>query len=481
MNHDRKSKGRSQAAPPLGNGRLKPRKPPGDAVSIANQNVERGEDEWGGQEEAHLNEVAERDAEAQAARKARLDKLLAEEEAADEEDDEGDEEEDDEEDVGEADDEGDDDDDEYIQPWTPPQVVPPSAPAIETDADRMEDYIGRLKERRAGAIGRGLVGASTGLPTLNAATGGLQQLTLLVGTTGSGKTSFAAQAVAEALRHDPKLAAVYYAMDDMTEDDLLDQMVCREAGVDHETLVGEQMSQEEKGKVNAALATLREDVQRRMRTLDHFPNKDGRGESGEDIFGFCHRFMRQVGAERVLVVLDMLNDLPHPRASGSWDEEYLPSIRRIEGDPDRWRLEQVVDLRERSLEVCPGGWPILALCKFRKSVPIGKEPEIEDILGSVDLAYKAMRVFFLVPDPEADPEAPVVGVTLAIKKGRHADMVRLPLLFHRSHFRLEEAKGPTEGGKKAGKKAPRPSSAKQATPSAAFDPLAGMPQKKGKP
>jgi len=150
----------------------------------------------------------------------------------------------------------------------------------------------------------------------------------------------------------------------------------------------------------------------------------------------------------------------------------LPTVRRIESDPDHWRLEQILELRRQSEELCPGGWPILALRQFRKSLTKQTEPTVEDLLGGAELAYKAKRVFFLLPDAKADASKPVVPVTLAIKKARHARMERLPLKFHHAQFRFEETQGTAEkGSNKTVEKPSRPSSNNKCS---SIDPLAGM-------
>jgi len=356
-------------------------------------------------------------------------------------DDQEDEDDDDEDEDDDDDDEDDDDEDEEDDRSPPAATVDNKKPdnRITTAADKILGYATRLTERQSKVPDSGLVGAATGLTQLDQATGGVQQMTIIAGRTQTGKTSLAAQISIAALRNDPKLAVDYYLMDNMVQDELFDQIICSEARIDHANYTGGKLSSDEQKRVKEVTARLQKEVLFRMRINDRISNQDGLGLEGWRIFDFCQALMEQVGAERVLVVLDMLNDLPHPNMSGNWPKEYHPNIRRIESDPDRWRLEQLLELRKLSEKICDGGWPVLALCQLRKQYSQREEdPTIEDLLGGVNLGYKAQQVYFLLPDPKADPRKPVVPVTLAIMKARFGQTIRLPLQFHHTQFRFEE-------------------------------------------
>ncbi len=452
---------------------LEPRKSPSGSHSTPCTAEEKDENDLGGQQEDHLKHGEEQTKKKQAAKNAAWDKILMEKRPSEEEDEE-DEDADWDDEEGDADEDADVCDEDSGDTATEDEVAP-VAMGIATAADHINAYVDRLKERRTKASSRGLVGASTGLPQLDEATSGFQQITFIAGKPEAGKTSLATQTCIAALRHDQKLAVVYFLMDDnMTWDDLFDQMVCSEARVDYKKLTEGILSLEEKKTINNAIGRLKQEVMPRMVILDGFQNEHGRGVTGEDIFTFCQDSMRQVGAERVLVVLDMLNDLPHPKVSGNWEVDWLPTIRRIEGDPDRWRLEQVVDLEDRSRRVCPGGWPILALCQLRKLEGKGREPDLDDFLGGVALGYKCKRAFILIRDTNAGPCKSVVPVTLVTKKARHGEMIRLPLLFHHTQFRFEEVKTSTRQGNKTTRKESRSTSENRSASSSSFDPLAGM-------
>jgi hypothetical protein len=398
-----------------------------------------------------------------------------------EEDAEADEEGDDKHLAGECDDEDDDaeeDEDEDEDSEDEVQAAnhaSPPARTIRTDADEYERYIDRLEERRRRLRRVGLVGAATGLAQLDNAIGGLQKITILGGHTQTGKTSLATQFCLAALRRDPKLAVVYFLLDNMTPDDLFDQITCNEARVDYKEYVGGELSDEERKKVQAATTRLRKGILRRMVTVTGF-RADGRGLTGERMFNFCASFMRQVGATRVMPVIDMLEDIQLPHLTGDDHKEFLAYVRGVEAQAEEWRLRQVVELSARSDSVIEGGWPVLVLAKLRKSLARHEEPQLEDLLGGVALSYKAQRVFFLVPDPSARADAAVAPVTLLIQKARHGQAVRFPLSFYHTQFRFEEAPGraPAAGGKAA--RAPKGNKAanKEASQPQRVNPLAGM-------
>jgi hypothetical protein len=460
---------------------LKPRKP--DSGTPARPLLpDESEPETSRAPQGHST-AAEEDAK-RAGRKAARHKILAEEEQ-NEDDEEEDGEEEEEEDAqwdfwafrNDKDDDLEDGSSEhegYEDEEGEDEDTTPSGSRIEPCADRSASYFARLSERRSAAKCRGLVGVSTGLPQLDQATGGLQQITLIAGRKQTGKTSLATQMCLAALRSDQKLAVVYYLLDDMTEDDLFDQMLCFEAGVDHAKFVSGQLSAAEHAEVKSASSRLQKEIWARMHIIAHIEDRYGQGVTGENIYDRCRYFMSLVGAERAMPVLDMFNDLPHPRDSHRWEEDHRAILRRIESDPDRWRLEQILKLRDLSQKDCPGGWPILALCQLRKPSSYREEPEVEDMLGGVDLGYKAKRVFILIPDATANPSKPVMPVTLVVKKARHATSERLPLLFRHTQFRFAEMKDSTQQGSKAGKKGSRPASESRPKSSSSFDPLAGM-------
>jgi hypothetical protein len=347
------------------------------------------------------------------------------------------------------------------------------------DADRFSGYLARLRQRQKVGAQHGLVGVSTSLPQLDAATGGLQGLTILAGRTQSGKTSLAIQFCLAALERHPKLAVVYYLLDEMSADDLTDQLICHVAQVDYQPYVRGTLTDAERKRVEAATGYVRKDILTRMLTVaELLPDKEGLGLT-RSIMNNHHaaQLLRHTGADRLLVVVDMFEDIPVPRVVNCDDPpHYLARVRQIEQDPGPWRLQQLLGLSAFSQAQCRGGWPILALTKLRKAIARGAEPTLDDLLGGVELGYKATQVFFLLPEHEVATAAPVVPVTLAGLKARHGQSFRLPLSFYHSQCRFEEA-GVSGCGRDQKKRDPQRAGQEAASrvggKKSAFDPLAG--------
>ena len=275
------------------------------------------------------------------------------------------------------------------------------------------------------------------------------------------------------------MVVVYYLLDNMSRDDFFDQLVCWEARVDYANYEKGKLSEEDQKRVEAATVRLQKEILPRMRTLE--ADAHGGCFQGDWMFRCCRKFIEQVGAERILVVLDMFDNLPLPKLRDDVDSRSDSTVRRIHAAPDDWRREQVLQLSQLSRTAHRDGWPILILAKLRKALGRYEEPEIEDLLGCVELGYAAQRVFFLVPSRMEDPGSPVVSSTLVIKKARHARSCRIPLRFYHTQFRLEEAAAVDEGSKRrvAAKKDGKAAPNKTTSSSSKLDPLAGLDSNKG--
>jgi len=319
---------------------------------------------------------------------------------------------------------------------------------------------------------------------LDDVTSGLQGgITVIAGSTQTGKTSLSVQFLLAALQHDPELVVIHYLLDDMTCDDLDDMLVCHVAKVDYKKYESASLSREEQKRIEVALKWLHDEIQPRKRTLalgNHDPT--GYGLTKEKMVDHITRFRRYSRAKRAMVIIDMFDDMAIPELeydpNMDISKEFIHYIRRIEADPGRWRLQQILGLSTWSQDAIQGGVPILVLAKLRKPLHKNDEPRIADLLGSVDLGYKAKRIFFLVPETPLTANSAVVPVSLCVKKGRFAQCIRLPLSFHHTQFRFEEAHAPLSkdadnNGSKA--KTKRNGSAKtKGQPSAIIDPFAGM-------
>lgn len=287
-----------------------------------------------------------------------------------------------------------------------------------------------------------------------------------------------------ALPADPDLGIVYFLLDDMTADNLLDMMICHRAKLDFKKYTAGVPSREDRARITESTDWLQKNVSPRMLTFDktNLPADEyGYGLNTARMQNQCiNKFIEHTNVKRVMVVIDMFDDMPLPRVmydDPNYDppEDHVRQIGAIETNPGPWRLQQV-----RELSALAGDeWPVVVLAKLRKPLNKNDEPTIADLLGGVDLGYKAKRIIFLVPDapPNAGSKSAVVPVALCVSKGRFGRCVRLPLSFHYAQFRFEEVHRPAQNAGKQTNKAPvparKPAKATSQAP-ATVDPLAGM-------
>jgi hypothetical protein len=357
-------------------------------------------------------------------------------------------------------------------PWRnwPPDRRPDSygyaEPQIWTDADRWEDYAAHLTERRALAQQQRCVGVASGLPQLDESIGGLQGVTVIAGPTQSGKTSLACQFLLAGLRADPELAVLYFLLDEMSADDLFDQLICYVAKVDHRPYVTGPLTTEERVRVRDAMRWYRTTVAPRMLTVDKSPcDSEGLGFLSHVIMrDYVSKLLKRTQPSRLMIVIDMFEDLPLPVKGPT------KHIEQVWKDPCAWRLDQVMALFTWTQKICSDGWPILVLAKLRKLVQGHVEPTLDDLLGGVALGYKAKRVFFLTPNCPTEEGSAAVPVTLRVMKGRHGRTVSLPLLFHHTQFTFKEASGDPAATAKTRK----PRVRKPGANAPPLDPLAGL-------
>lgn len=303
-----------------------------------------------------------------------------------------------------------------------------------SEADLHDAYLARLEQRRQRCKVIGLAGAATGLRQFDEHTGGLTGLTILGGRAGSGKTSLAVQMCVAALHADPYLGAVYYALDDTSRDDLLDQLICNSAQVDVQMYQRGSLSDEEDDRVTEVQDELRGRVLPRLKIYDveelrqAFNAVHGREREGLDasqISRHCYQLRDGLRLRRMMVVVDPIQKMPLPVYDT--DVPYGP-----EHDPDQFRLDQLVWLRQHF------NWPILAISLLRKRT--GSHPEqydLDDLLGPSDTSYEATRVMFLEPSPGRTAEA-TIRTTLRLAKSRRSLRLSIPLLFHHTRCGFEE-------------------------------------------
>jgi hypothetical protein len=324
--------------------------------------------------------------------------------------------------------------------------------ANPTARDDWPVYRAGLAQRQTSSL-RGL---ATGLPGLDAASGGLHGLTFLGGETGTGKTTLALTVAVAALRRHPDLAALYLSLD-MPKERLYDRLLCHEAGIRHADLVGGANG----GRLDEADSRLRAEVLPRLRVVSRRAF-DATGPLTATAVG-RHRdeLLETSKARRALVVVDYFHLLRPPADLVS------------PADADAWRLELLQSLQGYGYGAdTPDGDAVLAISEVRKGEHGRPALTVSDLMGSARLGYAADAVWLLEPLP-GPADAETVRVALTIAKGRDGvRRSRLELLYEHTRSRFSEAGlGPADHL--------RGSRNRQAgTAAAPLDPLAGLGEDK---
>jgi hypothetical protein len=114
--------------------------------------------------------------------------------------------------------------------------------------------------------------------------------------------------------------------------------------------------------------------------------------------------------------------------------------------------------------------------RLRKKTSRHHEPEIEDLLGCVNLGYKAKNILLLDSSPVGEVDPQVVPTTLLIKKSREGKSGSLSLDFFPEQFRFAESKqaGSKIGCKKNGQGHKAGQHEKEKKQSSGINPLDGF-------
>jgi hypothetical protein len=226
------------------------------------------------------------------------------------------------------------------------------------------------KQRREQHLGRDLVGLRTGLKRLDEHTLGLRGLTLLGAGPNVGKTALALQLGLNACRDPGNDAAFLFLSLDMDRDEILDRIVCCEAGLDWSTYklgshglrgrpTGPWRTPEDQLRLDEADGRLQGGLLRRVQVA-------GRRELGDrfaaaDVLALLRDLKARAGAARALVAVDYLQLLPLPE-KGRLDD--------LEADRHRVRLVQDVLDGTRTAQR-PDGDAVVVITETRKP-PGGK-------------------------------------------------------------------------------------------------------------
>lgn len=296
-----------------------------------------------------------------------------------------------------------------------------------TAAQDWQVYSLGLKNRRQQSI-RGI---SSGLGKVDAALGGLQDLTILGGVPGCGKTSLALALSVGALRRHRDLAVLFLSLD-MSKATIYDRLYCNVAGVNYRDLLDGSSDEEVQQRLVEAQAELKEALLPRLRVVER-PRGTVNGKerlTADTLLKYRSELCKQSGTAKVLFVVDYFQLLePTDKVLGP-----------LEADQYRVELFKAVQGATRMPEM-PAGDPFLVISEVRKGESGRVRLGLEDLMGSSRLSYGAWAVL-LLDKPEGqdiDPAAEKVPLVLRIPKGRDGTTrTDIPLLFEHGRSRFHE-------------------------------------------
>jgi len=317
-----------------------------------------------------------------------------------------------------------------------------------TAADDWQAYRRSLIARRD----RPLLGLSSGIPTLDAALGGLRGLTFIGGGPGVGKTTLGLTMAIAALRAHKDLAVLFASLD-MPKSTLYDRIVCHEANITYDKLLGGALHGADIQRVNEANKRLVTEILPRLRIIEHEQFKE------QKVFNaLVHEFNMLIDASdcaRGMMVIDYFQLL----AVKGKDLTPLESdYRRIE-DLQLAQTHMALDC-------------ILVVSEVRKGDGGRTSLTMEDLLGSSRISYGADAILLLEEERAGAGSSGIgtVPLILNVAKGRDGmtrDRIRLTFDYERYQFcdRSEEERVASLG----------PKATATAAQSKRVDPLAGGP------
>lgn len=268
-------------------------------------------------------------------------------------------------------------------------------------------------------------GALTGLPTgfvdFDNLTSGLHpsDFIILAARPSMGKTALALNivqnvAVRSAQRGEKDKKAVAFFSLEMSKEQLVDRMICAEAGIDSQKLRVGQLSEEEQGRFWEACNNLsRADIY-----ID-----DTAGLTALDMRSRARRL--KVEKKRLdLLVVDYLQLM-----QGSGKRSNAGDNRQQEVS----EISRFLKALARELEV-----PVLALSQLSRSVEsrTTKKPMLSDLRESGSLEQDADIVAFLYREDYYNPETEVKHTELIIAKHRNGPVGMVPLFFDKRYTRF---------------------------------------------
>ena len=272
-------------------------------------------------------------------------------------------------------------------------------------ADGLGGYLRDLEARQKN--GGGLRGLPTGLKSLDDILKGLRPgaVTVVAGTTSSGKTALAVQIADRVAEH---CGPVLFFSAEMTAEELTERILSRRSGVDHDSLRG--------GTLSAA------DWSRLTQAAGEFSNGAGKRLMVDDMGGLtCGRIASSLARENIrggaaLLVVDHLQLV---RPSGRKPSRY-EQITDISGD-----------IKSLALRF---GVPVLLLSQLnRSSTRDARKPNLSDLRDSGAIEQDADSVVFIHRDQGARDQIDREATTLIVAKNRSGKLGEVYLHFDMDH------------------------------------------------
>jgi replicative DNA helicase len=300
------------------------------------------------------------------------------------------------------------------------------------------EFLSQLTELRQSQT----LGVPSGFPSLDAATGGFQGVTLVAGATNTGKTSFCLDVARNAARQAPSVGVVLVTLETSKRDCFL-KLLSAESGVDYRTLREPTWSPATQGAVEEAKERLRQEILPRMLLVDRLMLGEPNPPPGETLLQeHIEEFISATEPHHLLILVDsvqMVEIDPRARMLMGCGPKDLRDFSDME--VDHARLLTLVGLRRLLSDLVPGQVAVLATSRLRKTSP-GQRVALADVSGPPEVTYDADAVLLIEPalDRGARREAqndvtPLVVQIAKVRDGGRRGEVHLDFHFRISRFR----------------------------------------------
>ena len=249
-------------------------------------------------------------------------------------------------------------------------------------------------ERMKGQQESSLPGLATGLAPFDELTGGLFDLMVLAGDTGSGKTTLAQQLAVGALKLNPDVGVLFIDAE-MGKDSLNRRLLSREAEIDQRQLFASDIPEADRRRVAEAHRRIKETILPRywIEALDqvHPPLI-----TFQWLRNLVSTWQERWKTNSIILVLDSLQKLPiADERPAELEAAHGPRQRFPEGELARMRIELLLQFQRWSRQISsPGGFPLLVTSRIRKPTSSGRL-ERADVFGGVDIVFDASAVLLL--------------------------------------------------------------------------------------